>query len=169
MPLASYRTGTSVRLSTRLRVIPRTRRWLLTVAGVSAALAGCGRLWPVSTTPTPAAPRDVFACAAAQATTLGYKVVVDTVHRGERALQATKVLGRRELGPDPNEYSRRDQMSISVIRTDNGSVLRVTAGTLAIEEGRRGPTDIDEPASVDVIAAADTVIARCRVSSPPTM
>jgi hypothetical protein len=101
---------------------------------------------------------------------MGYKVVLDTVHREQRDLEASKTLPRSGVGADPNEYDRKDILSIIVTGapSDAGSSMRVVAGTVGIEENRRGPTDVDEPAGVKVLADADSVIARCRVASPPT-
>lgn len=99
---------------------------------------------------------------------MGYKVVVDSVHRAQRDVEATKVLPRSNAGANPNEYSRRDVMSIIVSRAGDGSSsMRVVAGTISIDENRRGPTDINEPADANVVADADSVVARCGVANPP--
>jgi hypothetical protein len=150
--------------------VTRGRRWISAAAGVSVGvvLAACGHLWQTSTTPVPAPARDVSVCAIAQATAMGYKVVVDTVHRDQRDVEATKVLPRSNAGANPNEYSRRDVMSIILSGTTDGkSSLRVTAGTISIDENRRGPTDVNEPADANVIADADSLVARCGVANPP--
>jgi hypothetical protein len=141
---------------------------LATAAGVTTALAACGHLWQTTTTPTPAPAPDVYACAVVQVTAMGYKVVSDTVHREQRDLEASKTLPRGSVGADPNEYDRKDVLSIIVTGSGSGSTMRVVAGTVGIEENRRGPTDVDEPAGVNVLADADSVVARCRVASPPT-
>jgi hypothetical protein len=162
MPQATRRTVT--------RGQPHRRHWISAAAGVSIGilLTACGHLWQTSTTPVPAAARDVSACAIAQSTSMGYKVVVDSVHRAQRDVEATKVLPRSNAGANPNEYSRRDVMSIIVSRAGDGnSSMRVTAGTISIDENRRGPTDINEPADANVIADADSLVARCRVANPP--
>jgi hypothetical protein len=145
------------------------RRLFPAAAGIVVAAAGCGHLWQTSTTPVPAPPRDVYACAVAQATALGYKVVLDTVHREQRDVEATKVLPRSAMGSDPNEFSRKDVMSIVVSSagSDGNSTMRVVAGTVATEQDRRGPTDVDQPVGVNVRADADSLIARCGVANPP--
>jgi hypothetical protein len=132
-------------------------------------VAGCGHLWQTSTTPVPAAPSDVYACAVAQAKGMGYKVVVDTVHRDQRDVEASKVLPRSSMGADPNEFSRKDVMSIIVSSagTDGKSAMRVVAGTVATIQDRRGPTDVDQPVGVNVRSDADSLIARCGVANPP--
>jgi hypothetical protein len=148
----------------------RGRRWVSAAAGVpiGIVLAGCGHLWRTSTTPVPAPARDVSACAIAQATGMGYKVVVDTAHRDERDVEASKALPRSSMGANPNEYSRRDVLSIIVRDAADGkSTMRVVAGTISVDENRRGPTDINEPANANVVADADSLIARCGVANPP--
>ncbi len=132
-------------------------------------VAGCGHLWQTLTTPVPAAPRDVYACAIAQATGMGYKVVVDTVHREQRDVEATKVLPRSAMGADPNEFSRKDVMSIIVTSasSDGSSTMRVVAGTVSTLQDRRGPTDVNEPVGLNVRTDADSLIARCGVANPP--
>ena len=144
-------------------------RWIPAAAGSVIAVAGCGHLWQTSTTPVPAAPRDVYACAIAQATALGYKVVVDTVHREQRDVEASKVLPRSAIGSDPNEFSRKDVISVVVssASSDGNSTMRVVAGTVATVNDRRGPTDVDEPVGVNVRTDADSLIARCGVANPP--
>ena len=147
---------------------PRARHWLAAATGVCAALVGCGQLSRVSTVPAPAPPRDVYACAVAQAIKLGYKAVGDTIHREQRDLEASKTL--KHGGPESTEYSRKDVLSVIVTSkgSDSVSTMHVTAASISTQETRRGPTDVTEPASVDVRADADSVIARCSVASPPT-
>jgi hypothetical protein len=131
-------------------------------------VAGCGHLWQTTTRPVPAPARDVSACAIAQATSMGYKVVVDTVHREQRDVEATKGLSQKAQGADALEFTRRDVISIILSGAGDGqSSMRVVAGTISIEETRRGPTDTHEPASYDVLADADSLIARCGVANPP--
>jgi len=168
MPPATYRTGTRAWLRGWQRAWQRERCWLAVATGACAALAGCGHLWQVSTLPAAAPPRDVYACAIAQATRLGYKVVSDTAHREQRDLEASKAF--EHPGPETTEYSRKDLLSVIVTSkgSDSVSTMRVTAGSMSRQETRRGPTDVTEPATVDVRADADTVIARCRVAAPPT-
>jgi hypothetical protein len=167
MPHASYGTVTHGLAHARRR----GRRWIPAVAGVpiGIVLAGCGHLWQTSTRPVPAPARDVYACAIAQATGMGYKVVVDTVHRDQRDVEASKVLPRSNAGANPNEYSRKDVLSIIVSGAADGtSTMRVVAGTISIDENRRGPTDIDEPVDANAMSDADSLIARCGVANPPT-
>jgi hypothetical protein len=144
-------------------------RLIPAAAGIAIGLAGCGHLWQTSTTPVPAPARDVYACAVAQATALGYKVVVDTVHREQRDVEASKVLPRSEMGSDPNEFTRKDVISVIVSSAASGgnSSMRVTAGTIATIEDRRGPTDVDQPVGLNVRTDADSLIARCGVANPP--
>ena len=140
----------------------------LVLTATAMLVAGCGHLWQTTTRPVPASARDVSACAIAQATGMGYKVVVDTVHREQRDVEATKVLSQKAQGADPLEYNRRDVLSIILSGAGDGqSSMRVVAGTLSIEENRRGPTDVHEPASYNVLADADSLIARCGVANPP--
>jgi hypothetical protein len=99
---------------------------------------------------------------------MGYKVVVDTAHRDQRDVEASKALPRSSMGANPNEYSRRDVLSIIVSDAADGkSSMRVVAGTISVDENRRGPTDINEPANANVVADADSLIARCGVANPP--
>jgi hypothetical protein len=138
-------------------------------AAIATLLAGCGHLWQTSTTPVPAGSRDVYACARTQATAMGYKVVVDTVHREQREIEASKQLPRGSVGADPNEFDRKDVMSIFVrsAASDGNSTIRVVAGTVSRVNDRRGPTDVDEPAGANVRADADSLVARCGVANPP--
>jgi hypothetical protein len=161
MSLATYGTVIKYRHGGRPR-IPAA-------AGIVIIVAGCGHLWQTSTTPVPASPSDVYACAIAQAKGMGYKVVVDTVHREQRDVEASKVLPRSSMGADPNEFSRKDVMSIIVssASSDGHSTMRVVAGTVSTVQDRRGPTDVDEPAGVNVRSDADSLIARCGVANPP--
>lgn len=99
---------------------------------------------------------------------MGYKVVVDTVHRDQRDVEASKVLPRSNAGANPNEYSRKDVLSIIVSGAADGtSTMRVVAGTVSVDENRRGPTDVNEPADANAISDADSLIARCGVANPP--
>jgi hypothetical protein len=100
---------------------------------------------------------------------MGYKVVVDTVHREQRDVEATKVLPRSAMGADPNEFSRKDVMSIIVTSasSDGSSTMRVVAGTVSTLQDRRGPTDVNEPVGLNVRTDADSLIARCGVANPP--
>jgi hypothetical protein len=148
----------------------RGRRWIWAGAGlpIGIVLGACGHLWQTTTRPVPAPARDVSTCAIAQATGMGYKVVVDTVHRDQRDVEASKVLPRSNAGANPNEYSRKDVLSVIVSGAADGtSSMRVVAGTISIDENRRGPTDINEPADANAIADADSLIARCGVANPP--
>ena len=74
---------------------------------------------------------------------MGYKVVVDTVHRDQRDVEASKVLPRSSMGADPNEFTRKDVMSIIVssAASDGQSTMRVVAGTVSTVQDRRGPTE----------------------------
>lgn len=157
------RTGTRCRTD---------RQWPRGPALCAAALlvVACGTLWPTTTTPVPAPPRDVYACLLGQAIDLGYKTVVDTGNPGRRNLDATKELPLADRGPDPTVLTVSDKLTILVLRDETGraSTLKVTAGTISRHNDRRGVTDVNESARSQVRQDADALVAHCRTASPQT-
>lgn len=147
------------------------RRWRTgaAFAGVALTLLACGHLWATSTTPVPAAPRDVYACVLAQVTDLGYKTVVDTGNPGRRNLDASRELSLAERGPDPTVLTRRDVLQVLVTRDESGasSTLRITAGTISRHNDRRGITEVNEAVNPKPRHDAEAIATHCRTAPAP--
>jgi hypothetical protein len=107
----------------------------------------------------------VLGCAAATARQMGYKVVVDSSH-GQ--VTADKSLELADLGPDPTEYNRKNELAMSTTSSGSGTTLKIVAKSIAVNNSRRGYTDVAQPASPAVIADRDTLVARCRSLAPNT-
>ncbi|GEM_PF-3958747 len=158
--LGSARTATPKRLFAAGRI----------VLGAGLAVVGCTTLWPATRVSTQASPSDAFGCLVTQAKQLGFRVAPDS---GHHQLQAEQALPQAAHGADLTEYARKNVLVAKVVRTGGGtgagggSTIDVRAETIAQEETRRGLTDESLPASPEVRAAADTLVARCR-SAPPT-
>jgi len=108
----------------------------------------------------------VLGCAASTAREMGYKVVVDSTH-GQ--VTADKNLPLSHLGPDPTEYTRKNELAITTKHSaSGGTTLTIIPKSIAVTNTRRGYTDVAQPSTPDVIADADTLIARCRSLAPNT-
>jgi hypothetical protein len=163
MPATVNRTGRRRRDGDRWR-------WAARCAVVSSvAVAACGRLWPVQTAPSPASPHDTYACALSQARGLGYRVTSDTAFAKRRDIEAYKDLPSSARGPGVTEFTRKNVLVVRVADApaSSGSTMRVKAGTVSVQETRRGPTEVNEPATGAVAADADTLVAHCRKGAAP--
>jgi hypothetical protein len=136
-----------------------------------AVAAACGRLWPVQTAPSPASPHDTYACALTEARGLGYRVTSDTVFAKRRDIEAYKELPGSARGPGVTEFTRKNVLVIRVedASANSGSTMRVKAGTVSVQETRRGPTEVNEPATGAAAADADTLVAHCRKAAPDSV
>lgn len=125
------------------------------------ALAGCGHAYATPTEArTTAAPETVFACAKQQLGALDYKP--SSTDTDALRVNATKI-DPKSRRSDTQFRRILNKLQIDVgPEADGRTGIKVVPQTFAEYTTQRGPTEVEEKASAEVIADAQRLIEACR-------
>jgi hypothetical protein len=116
---------------------------------------------------TTAAPLDAVSCAASTGKELHYKITyLDSVRLRTTMEHASKA----PTGAEVDVMGITDRLTVAIVQPKGGAatgaLFTVQAQTVLQEMTKRGLTESERPASDEVKADADTVIARCAQAPP---
>jgi hypothetical protein len=129
------------------------------IAGVLVLGACSGRLAVPLSAPTSASPQDTYDCIKRQVGALDYQ---RTSYDDDELRISARKIDPRARRPDVQFRRVLHKLEIDVeTEPDGQSTIQVLARTFAEYSTQRGPTEVEEKASEEVVAAARQLQQRC--------
>jgi hypothetical protein len=132
-----------------------------TLFGVILLLSACAQRYAApASSRSSAGPEQTFECVKRQMADLGYKQT--SIDTDERRISGTKV-DLKSRRADTQFRRMLDKLEVQVApHADGQTSIEIQGRTFAEYTLHRGPTEVEEPASSEVKAAAQQIMKQCR-------